>query len=98
MNNKSLADALRERARFLDNHVSSREYGWGDNQSVVSALYEFADVVDSWSGEYLSKELTYQENERRRWDTTHWTQTNQPPMTMEERVKAVKKVDFQIKY
>jgi hypothetical protein len=90
---KSLAEALRERARFLVNRPDSREYVWGDNRSVVSALYEFADVVSSWSGDYLSKELTYEENQRRRWSTTHWSQTNTPPMTMEERIAAVKKVD-----
>lgn len=49
-----------------------------------------ADVIDSWSGEYLSKEETYEENQRRRWDTTRWTQTNQPPMTQEERIEAAK--------
>jgi hypothetical protein len=88
---KSLADALRERAEFLNQYPNTREHGWGDNNSVVAALYEFADVVDSWSGEYLSKELTYEENQRRRWRTTQWTQTNTPPMTMEERIEAVKR-------
>jgi hypothetical protein len=88
---KSLADALRERANFLRDKSTALEYGWGDTNNVIAALFEFADVVDSWSGEYLSKELTYEENQRRRWNTTHWTQTNEPPMTMEERVAAVKK-------
>jgi hypothetical protein len=92
-NTTSLAEALRERARFLTEYPNTREYGWGDSHSVISALYEFADVVDSWSGEYLSKELTYKENERRRWSPTHWSQTNEPPMTMEERRAAVKKLD-----
>jgi hypothetical protein len=88
---KSLAEALRERAEFLNQYPNTREYSWGDNNSVVAALYEFADVVDSWSGEYLSKELTYEENQRRRWSNTHWKQTEEPPMTMEERRAAVKK-------
>lgn len=90
----SLAQALRERARFLDEHPEYREYRWGDDKNVMAALYEFADVVDSWSGEYLSKELTYEENQRRRWGRT----SPIPPMTMEERKAAVrhKKIDFDI--
>ena len=84
--NQSLAEALRDRADFLKDKSSAfLEHGWGETSNVVAALYEFADVVDSWSGEYLSKEETHKENERRRWSTTHWTQTNTPPMTMEER-------------
>lgn len=92
-NNKSLAQALRERADFLHKRDSNSylEYGWGDKNSVIAALMEFADVVDSWSGEYLSKELTYEENQRRRWGTRHWSQPEEPPMTMEERRAAVKK-------
>ena len=88
----SLAEALRERARFLNQHPNSREYGWGDDKNVISALYEFADVVDSWSGEYLSKELTYEENQSRRWGRI----SPISQMTMEERIAAVrhKKVDF----
>jgi hypothetical protein len=90
----SLAEALRERAKFLTQHPNSREYGWGDDKNVISALYEFADVVDSWSGEYLSKELTYEENQSRRWGRT----SPIPQMTMEERIAAVrhKKVDINI--
>jgi hypothetical protein len=91
--NKSLAEALRERAEFLNKYPNTREYGWGDSHSVVAALYEFADVVDSWSGEYLSKELTYEENQRRRYGAKHWTQPQAEPMTMEERIAAVKKID-----
>lgn len=89
MTDKSLAQALRERAEFLNkrNSNSYLESGWGDNKTVISALLEFADVVDSWSGEYLSKELTYEENQRRRWGRT----SPIPPMTMEERRTAVKK-------
>jgi hypothetical protein len=86
----SLATALRERAAFLNKHPNSREYGWGDNHNVIAALYEFADVVDSWSGEYLSKELTYEENQRRRYGSRHWSQPEEPPLTMEERRAIVK--------
>lgn len=89
----SLADALRERAKFLDDRPSDSylENAWGDKKNVIAALLEMADVIDSWSGEYLSKELTYEENERRRWGTTR--PSNQKPMTMEERRAAVKKLD-----
>lgn len=92
---KSLAQALRERADFLNarNSNSYLEYGWADTKNVIGALLEFADVVDSWSGEYLSKELTYEENQRRRWGSQHWSVDPQPPMTMEERIAAVKKND-----
>lgn len=86
---QSLATALRERADFLNARQSNSylEYGWGDKNSVIAALMEFADVVDSWSDEYLSKELTYKENQRRRWGTG----PEEPPMTMEERIAAVKR-------
>jgi hypothetical protein len=93
MTDKSLAQALRERADFLyaQESKSYMEYGWGDKNNVIAALLEFADVVDSWSGEYLSKELTYEENQRRRWGPTQET-----PMTMQERVAAMnsKKLDL----
>ena len=87
---KSLADAFRDRARFLNEH-DHRESKAGSNVSVISALLEMADVIDSWSGEYLSKEETYEENQKRRWGSPHWSVDPQPPMTMEERIKAVKK-------
>lgn len=92
MNTQSLADAMRKRAQFLTDKSSSSylEYGWGDKNSVVAALYEMADVIDSWSGEYLSKEETYDENQRRRWGS-HWTVEPPGPMTMEERRAAVRK-------
>lgn len=83
---KSLADALRERATFLREHPNHREYVWGDGDSVIASLYEMADVVSSWSGDYLSKEETYLENQRRR----HGLPSGKQPMTMEERVAAVK--------
>ena len=90
--NKSLATAMRERAHFLKERGNSyQEYAWGDLNNTVAALLEMADVIDSWSGEYLSKEETYQENRRRQYGTTHWTQKEQPPMTMEERIEAVKR-------
>lgn len=92
---KSLAQALRERAEFLNTLESSShlEYSWGDKDNVIAALLEFADVVDSWSGEYLSKELTYDENHRRRYGG----QRNDPvnfPMTMEERIAAARKMHY----
>lgn len=84
----SLADALRERANFLNARQSDSylEGGWADKRNVIGALLEFADVVDSWSGEYLSKELTYEENQRRRWSNPQ-----EPPMTMEERIEAARR-------
>ena len=88
MKQQSLAEALRSRAEFLNarNSDSYMEHSWGDKSNVIAALYEFADVVDSWSGEYLSKELTYEENQRRRWGRT----APISPMSMEERIAAVK--------
>ena len=85
--NKSLAQALRERADFLyaQESKSYMEFGWGDKDNVIAALLEMADVIDSWSGEYLSKELTYEENQRRRYGASQGTY-----MTMEERIAAVK--------
>ena len=84
---KSLAQAMRERADFLYARESNSylEHGWGDKSSVIAALLEIADVIDSWSGEYLSKELTYEENQRRRYGASQGTY-----MTMEERIQAVK--------
>lgn len=92
---KSLAQALRERAEFLNVRESNSylEYGWGDKNNVIAALLEFADVVDSWSGEYLSKELTYDENQRRRWGRS----SPIPPMTMEERIAAARKMHYDSK-
>ena len=89
---KSLAEAMRDRARFLREHSSSSflESPWGDSSNVQAALWEMADVIDSWSGEYLSKELTYKENQRRRWGSGHWTQPDPDPMTQEERIEAAK--------
>lgn len=88
---RSLAQAMRDRALFLREHSSSSflESPWGDSSNVQAALWEMADVIDSWSGEYLSKEETYDENQRRRW-SRHWTQPEPNPMTMEERIEAVK--------
>lgn len=95
---QSLADALRRRARWLNDKTSShRESGWGDHHSVVSALYEFADVVDSWSGEYLSKEDAEIENRQRLYGYTDEAGTRYPgnydakPLTLDERRAIVKK-------
>jgi hypothetical protein len=84
---KSLAQAMRERADFLYacEGNSYLEYGWGDKSGVIAALLEMADVIDGWSGEYLSKELTYEENQRRRYDASPGKF-----MTMKERIAAVK--------
>lgn len=68
MEQKSLSAAMRDRADFLsDKSDSYLEHRWGDTKHVRAALLEMADVIDSWSGEYLSKELTYKEDQRRRW-------------------------------
>jgi hypothetical protein len=95
---KSLAQALRERAEFLNVRESNSylEYGWGDKNNVIAALLEFADVVDSWSGEYLSKELTYDENQRRRYGG-QWNDPVNFPMTMEERIAAARKMHYDSK-
>lgn len=72
-NPQSLADALRRRAHWLNqsNKTNSHmEYGWAETKNVVGALLEMADVVDSWSGEYLSKEDTEIEYGRRRYGYT----------------------------
>lgn len=87
---QSLADAIRSRARYLLEHTSHLEYNFGDTRNVVASLFKLADLIDSWSGEYLSKEETYKENERRRW----LTRPTQKPMTMEERRNVVKKIDI----
>lgn len=96
--NESLAEAMRERARWLREKGSNSflESGWGDSASVQAALLEMADVINSWSGEYLSKEKTYDENQRRRFGG-HWTQPPQEPMTMEERVQAVRQRPLDIR-
>lgn len=88
----SLADAMRRRARWLDDKSNSHMVsGWGDKSSVIAALYEMADVIDSWSGEYLSKEDTETEYNRRRYGYTDEHGNRIPgdydtrPLTMEER-------------
>lgn len=84
---------MRDRANFLNARDSKSylEYGWADTNNVIGSLMEMADVIDSWSGEYLSKEETYAENQRRRYGTTHWSQTPQELLTMEERRAMVKR-------
>lgn len=83
---KSLATALRERASWLrDKSSSHMESGWGDKPSVIAALYEIADVVDSWSGEYLSKEEAEEEWNRRRYGPNG--DYDAKPLTMDERRK-----------
>ncbi len=95
MNNpQSLAEALRRRAHWLNQSSktnSHMEYGWADTKNVVGALLEMADVVDSWSGEYLSKEDSEIEYGRRRYGYTdengirHVGDYDAKPLTLEER-------------
>jgi hypothetical protein len=91
---KSLAEALRQRASWLNetNMTSSHmEYGWADKNNVVGALLEMADVIDSWSGEYISKEDAQEDYYRRRWGytdengTRNYGDANAKPLTREER-------------
>jgi hypothetical protein len=93
-NNISLAEAMRRRAHWLNqsNKTNSHmEYGWADTKNVVGALLEMADVIDSWSGEYLSKEDTEIEYMRRRYGYTDEHGNRIPgdydakPLTREER-------------
>ncbi len=95
----SLAEALRRRAHWLDqsNKTNSHmEYVWADKKNVVGALLEMADVVDSWSGEYLGKEDAEEEWSRRRYGYTDKDGTRVPgdyntkPLTIEERRAIVK--------
>lgn len=90
----SLADAMRRRASWLNqsNKTNSHmEYGWADTKNVVGALLEMADVIDSWSGEYMSKEDAEEEYGRRRWGYTDEHGTRAPgdydakPLTKEQR-------------
>ena len=92
--NTSLAEALRRRADWLNqsNKTNSHlEYGWSDTKNVVGALLEMADVIDSWSGEYLSKEDAEIENGKRRYGYTdengvrHSGDYDAKPLTMQER-------------
>lgn len=99
LNTGSLADAMRRRAHWLNqsNKTNSHmEYSWADTKNVVGALLEMADVIDSWSGEYLSKEDTEEELGRRRYGYTDEYGNRIPgdyntrPLTMEERRAIVK--------
>lgn len=65
------------------------ESPWGDKASVIAALYEMADVIDSWSGEYLSKEETEIEWSRRRYGPDG--DFDARPLTMKERIAYTKK-------
>jgi hypothetical protein len=92
METKSLADAMRTRARWLREKGSNSflESGWGNSASVQSALLEMADVIDSWSGEYLSKEETERENLHRELGM-HGYKPDTPAMTQEERIAAAQR-------
>jgi hypothetical protein len=93
----SLADALRRRAQWLELSPGRLEYGWGDKNIVIAGLFELADVLDSWSGEYLSKEDAHEEWTQRRWGYTDENNNYVPgdctakPLTKEERRAAVRK-------
>jgi hypothetical protein len=93
----SLADAMRRRAQWLELSTNHLEYRWGDKNSVIAGLFELADLLDSWSGEYLSKEDARDEYMRRRWGYTDENNnyvtgdTDAKPMTLDERRAAVKK-------
>lgn len=73
------------------------ENGWGDKNTVVAALLEMADVIDSWSGEYLSKEDTETEVASRKYGRTdefgvyHPGDYDAKPLTKEERREYMKK-------
>lgn len=90
----SLADAMRRRASWLNesNKTNSHmECSWADTKNVVGALLEMADVIDSWSGEYISKEDAEEDFNRRRWGYTdkagvrNYGDSNAKPLTREER-------------
>lgn len=90
----SLAAAMRRRASWLNesNKTNSHmEYGWADTKNVIGALLEMADVIDSWSGEYISKEDAEEEYSRRRYGYTDEKGVRHPgdydakPLTREER-------------
>lgn len=90
----SLAAAMRRRASWLNESNKTNghmEYGWGDVKNVIGALLEMADVIDSWSGEYISKEDAEDDFYRRRWGYTDengvriYGDANAKPLTREER-------------
>ncbi len=90
----SLAEAMRRRASWLNDSLrasSHLEYFWADTKNVVGALLEMADVVDSWSGEYISKEDAEEEYYRRRYGYTDENGVSHPgdydakPLTRDER-------------
>lgn len=97
---ESLSEALRKRAWWLKKKQSDSflEYGWGDKNSVIASLLEFADVVDSWNGEYLSKEDSEHEHHVRQYGGTSELTGNEykgdwdiKPLTMEDRKKMARK-------
>ena len=87
-NNISLAEAMRRTAHWLNQSNKTNSHMEKD---VVGALLEMADVIDSWSGEYLSKEDTEDEWNRRRYGYTdengvrHSGDYDAKPLTMQER-------------
>lgn len=65
---QKLSDALRDRANFLNKHSASYlEVPTSEHKGdVIASLLEIADVIDSWSGEILSKEDLFFLNQKRR--------------------------------
>jgi hypothetical protein len=96
---KSLAQALKDRAEYLRKNPSGAESAWGENHNTVAVLLELADVLNSWSGEYLSKEDAEQEYHRRKYGyidengNHHPGDYNAKPLDMKERCDAVKNID-----
>lgn len=90
---KGLASAMRRRAVWLNQKSSSHmQSGWGDKSSVVSSLLEMADVIDSWSGEYLGKEDSEELYMKRKYGyvdsagVRHQGDYTAEPLTMDERI------------
>lgn len=106
MKQKKISDALRERADFLnDKNASYFQIPFYENKyDVLAALYEMADVIDSWSGEILSKEDFYFLNQQRYLGRTIDENDNPvkyykelPTLTNEDRHKNVKKLKNEVK-
>ena len=91
---KSLSEALRERAKWLEGKSDSHlENPWGDVRAVRAAILEIADVISSWSGEIVSKEEAEEINRRRRggymkpdrsWEPSRY---DVKPLSREERIQ-----------
>lgn len=103
---QKLSDALRDRAKFLKEHSPSYfEVPFcNDKNDVIASLFEMADVIDSWSGEILSKEDFHFLNQKRYLGETVDASGNPiklykelPKLTKEDRYKNVKKLKKEVK-